>query len=880
MTTRRFFSSLAVFVSLVALSTPAPITAAPLDKGLSYFLPAGTEYDPEVPLPSAVLGFEVGEWHVRHDLLVAYMQALASHSDRVGLQIIGRTHEGRFLIQLMISSPENLARIDDITREHRRLTDASGDRPELSGMPVVVNLGYSVHGNEPSGANASLVVAYHLAAAQGPEIESLLQQTVIVLDPSLNPDGLSRFAQWANTHRGQVLVGDPQHREHREEWPSGRTNHYWFDLNRDWLLAQHPETRARLASFHRLRPNLLTDFHEMDTNSTYFFQPGVPSRQNPLTPAKNLELTRAIARFHARALEAIGSLFYTEERFDDFYYGKGSTYPDIQGSVGILFEQASSRGHLQETPSGPMSFPFTIRNQVRTSLSTLEAARQLRPELLEYQADFTDRALAEGARDDIAAWVVSDDGDAPRAHHFLEILRRHDIEVYALSRSIEDGDLRFEPGRAWIVPSRQPQYRLARALFETRLDFQDSTFYDVSTWTLPMAFDLPFRPVARKGFSTDLLGERLETAERPRGHLATLAPDRSPYAYYLRWDSYYAPRALYRLQQADVRTLVTTRPMVVDGAEGRETLDRGTILIPTGIQGVPAEQILDLLTAIAEEDGVSIGSTDQGLTPSGPDLGSPSIEPLTPPRPALFVGQPADTYEAGEIWHLLDHRFSIPLSLLRLDELQELRLGRYTHLILVDGEYENLPEPGRAKIRDWVEAGGVLITIRRATLWARDQILSTPDPVGAGAPAAAGATSQESQTGRRPYGEFENDRSARLISGAIFEMDIDRTHPLSFGLPRDRMPVFRNHRIFLEAEPNLYNTVGVYSQHPLLSGYISTENLARLSGSPALLADRLGRGAVVRLLDPPNFRSYWYGTNRLLLNALFFGRILQDTARQ
>lgn len=879
MTSRPFFAvliTLALFVSLPV----APSSGAPLDESLEYFLPSGTEYDPEIPLPSSVLGFEVGEWHVRHDLLVAYMQALASRSDRIELQTIGRTYEGRYLLQLLISSPENLGRIEEITREHARLSDADPERPELSSMPLVVNLGYSVHGNEPSGSNASLVVAYHLAAAQGPEIEALLANTVIVLDPSLNPDGLSRFAHWANTHRGQVLVADSQHREHREEWPSGRTNHYWFDLNRDWLLAQHPESRARLASFHRLRPNLLTDFHEMDTKSTYFFQPGVPSRQNPLTPARNLELTRAIAEYHARALEEIGSLYYTEERFDDFYFGKGSTYPDIQGSVGILFEQASSRGHLQETPFGPMGFPFTIRNQVRTSLSTLEAARALRPELLEYQADFIDQALEDAANDDIGGWVVDDDGDPYRIHHFLEILARHSIDVRRLARDVEAGGQTFRAGEAWVVPSRQPQYRLVRSLFETRVDFQDSTFYDVSTWTLPLAFDLPFEALARKQLSTELLGEAFDLRTPPTGSVTSAsAGEELPYAYFMPWDSYYAPKALFRLQQAGVRALATTRPMQVRGAEGVEELDRGTILIPTGVQDLEAAELQQLLTTSAAEDGVRIGSTRHGLTPSGPDLGSPSLKPLRKPRVALFVGRPADTYEAGEVWHLLDHRYSIPLTLLRLDLMEELRLGRYTHLILVDGDYEKLPVLDREKIKAWVEAGGVLITTRRATQWAREQILA-PTPPEPDAEGRHNGESRASASERRPYAEHENDRSKKLISGAIFEVEIDRTHPLAFGLPREKLPVFRNHRLFLRAEPNRYNTFGVYSQSPLLSGYISSENHHELMGSPALLADRLGRGAVVRLLDPPNFRSYWYGTNRLLLNALFFGRILDNTSRQ
>ncbi|MEM7356816.1 MAG: M14 family zinc carboxypeptidase, partial [Acidobacteriota bacterium] len=362
------------------------------------YLPTDVRFDPAIPTPSSVLGFEVGEWHVRHDQLVAYMHRIAESSDRVRIETTGRTHEGRQLLILTVSDPANLERLEVLRQAHLQLSDpTTTDTLETADMPVVVNLGYSVHGNEASGSNASLLTAYFLAAAQGEWIERLLRESIVLIDPSLNPDGLARFAGWANMHRGRVLVADPEHREHREGWPNGRTNHYWFDLNRDWLLAQHPETWARLEQFHRWRPNVLIDGHEMGSEQTYFFQPGVPIRKNPLTPERNVTLTGEIAQYHAEALDAIGSLYYSEETFDDFYYGKGSTYPDIHGAIGILFEQASVRGHLRQTPHGEISFPFAIHNQFQTTLSTLRAALDKRRELLDYQRDFYTSAYRRAA---------------------------------------------------------------------------------------------------------------------------------------------------------------------------------------------------------------------------------------------------------------------------------------------------------------------------------------------------------------------------------------------------------------------------------------------------------------------------------------------------
>ena len=420
-------------------------------------LPRVDSYDPAIPAPAAFLGFEPGEQHVRHDQLAAYVRRLAELSPRLVVEEQGRTHEGRPQLLLTVSSPGNLARREEIRRRHAALSEPPFDEPpaaDLEAMPVVVWLGYSIHGDEASGANAALLVAYHLAAARGREVEDLLARAVVLLDPSLNPDGLDRFAQWANAHRGAVPVDDPEHREHVQPWPSGRTNHYWFDLNRDWLLVQQPESRARVATFQRWRPNLVADFHEMGSDATFFFQPGVPARQNPLTPPENLELTRAIAGFHAAAFDRAGRLYFTEETYDDFYYGKGSTYPDVQGAVGILFEQASARGHRQQTENGLLTFADAIANQVRASFSTLAGADDKRRELLAWQREAYRRALAAAARAPVAGWVVGDGGDPARAAALLAVLRAHGVEVRLLPAPWRRGAGASPPAApGWCPPS-------------------------------------------------------------------------------------------------------------------------------------------------------------------------------------------------------------------------------------------------------------------------------------------------------------------------------------------------------------------------------------------------------------------------------------------
>ena len=321
---------------------------------LSYYLPQDVTYNPSIPKPKDIIFHEVGEWHVTHDRLVNYMRAIATAApDRVKLETMGFTYEARPQVLLIITSKKNHDNLEAIRQQHVQLTDPSKSSSlNIDNMPIVVWIGHSIHGNEPSGANAALLSAYYLAAAQGKQIDDLLDNVVILFDPSFNPDGMQRFSTWVNQHKSKNLVTDPNSREFGEVWPGGRFNHYWFDLNRDWLPAVHVESQNRLKWFHLWKPNILTDHHEQGSNATFFFQPGVPSRVNPLTPSQNQELTAKLGKFHAQYLDRIGSLYFTKENYDDFYYGKGSTYPDVNGAIGILFEQASSRGHAQQQQTG------------------------------------------------------------------------------------------------------------------------------------------------------------------------------------------------------------------------------------------------------------------------------------------------------------------------------------------------------------------------------------------------------------------------------------------------------------------------------------------------------------------------------------------------
>ncbi len=880
-------AALVAVLAPVLAPAPAPAAAAPVAPRagaraasrpdaveLSYYLPAGEAYDPAIPTPQSVLGYQVGERHVRPDRLVDYMERVAAASDRVRIEEIGRTFEGRPQVLLTISSPEHLAHLDELVARHRALSEPGalpGDGPaaDLSGEPVFVYLGYSIHGNEASGANASMLVAYHLAAARGEEVTRWLDRAVILLDPALNPDGLGRFAQWADQYRGAQAVADPADREHVEAWPGGRTNHYWFDLNRDWLLLQQPESRHRVAVFQRFRPNVLADFHEMGSSSTFFFQPGVPSRQNPLTPPENLALTRELARYHARALDAAGSLYFSQERYDDFYFGKGSTYPDIQGAVGILFEQASARGHEQETGQGLLTFPFAIRNQFLTSLSTLRGATDKRQELLSYQRRFYADALAAARRSPVRAYVVGDRHDPARAAEMVAVLRGHGIEVRRLARELTVDGETYEPGSAYVVPTAQRQYRLLQALFERPTEFADTTFYDVSAWTLPLAFDLPYAGLDERAFRPELAGEAVGEAEIAPGRVAA---GRNPVAWAFEWTGAFAPRALDRLERAGIAARVATEPFAADTPAGRHTFCAGTVVVPLGLQPERSDEVRRLLETAAGEDGVDVFSLASGLSAGGVDLGSPSLEPLALPKPMIVIGDGVSSYSAGEAWFLLDRRVGMDVSLVDRSYLGRVDLSRYTSIVLVDGNWEGLSEDEVQRLGEWVRRGGTLVATGRAAVWAEGALLGL---TGDGAPGPPPLPLSPPEP--RPYGRFTSDAAVPLVAGTIFEARLDLTHPLAYGYTREELPVFRDSTLTLTPSSNPYETPVRYAEAPLLAGYVSPENLARLAGTPAVIATRVGRGLVVRMVDDPAFRGVWYGTEKLLLNAVFFGPVVERT---
>lgn len=824
------------------------ITYSQTNFDLSYFLKDHISYNQEIPKPSDfTLGNqEIGNYHISHDRLVNYMTALANSSDRISISKRGKTFEGRPLILLTITSKENHQKIESIRKEHLSL-NTNNSKKDYSQMPVVLYQGYSIHGNEPSGSNAAMLYAYHLAASNSKELLNALKNSIILLDPCFNPDGLQRFAHWANTNKSINPNPDNNDREFDENWPKGRTNHYWFDMNRDWLPVQLPESQSRIKTFHQWSPNVLTDHHEMGTNSTFFYQPGIPSRVNPLTPKENQKITAQIGKFHEKRLSEIGSLFYSEEDYDDFYYGKGSTFPDINGSIGILFEQASSRGSLQNSVNGLLSFPFTIKNQLTTSLSTLEAAVEMKNTLLNYQSNFFKNSNKKASNKKNEYYLITDQKDKSKIFEFYKVLNKHKIITKKLSKNLVVNNVSYKIDNSILVPKNQNKIRLIEAMFEKRKSFKDSLFYDISAWSFLHAFDLEYTNYYSKENYKKL------ALSKPVGSIS----NKNEYAYLFSWDDYYSPKVLYDLLQSGIRVKVGTKRFSVES----KNFDYGTILIPVSNQKLSSSEINNKIELISKKSGINFYGYKSSHT-NGIDLGSNDFKNVSKPNIALIVGEGVTSYDAGEIWHLLDTRYEIPLTKIKKSNISNYDLSNYSTIIMVNGRYD-FDSKTTEKIKKWVQNGGNLIGFRNSINWLiKKNFIKLK------------LNKNIASTKNLKFKDKKEHFGSQLTSGAIFKVELDRSHPINYGFYKNKLSIFRNTNIYIANDSIGYNNPIKYSKDPLISGYISKENLLSIRNSKPFSVTSLAKGKVAVFTDNTNFRAFWYGTNKLMMNAIFFAGLM------
>ncbi len=808
----------------------------------NYFYPNKGNFDASIPTPEQFLGYAIGEQHTRHDRIVAYLKELDRLSDKVSFEIIGETFERRAQVVAIFSSPENHKNIEQIRLQHlSNQTNGTNNK-----VPLVIHLAYNVHGNEPSSSEAALLTAYYLTASQSEQTKEWLNNMIITLDPVINPDGRDRHTHWANMHKGTPPVADPNDREHNEIWPGGRFNHYWFDLNRDWFLGTFPETRNRINFFHKWRPYVQTDHHEMGTNSTFYFDPGKESSNNPIVPDylyKNIY--PKFGEYFTKATNSIGSMYFTKEAFDKLYPGYGSSYINFYGGAGFLFEQGSSRGHVQETTTIPITFGFTIRNQFTASLATITASLAEKESLIEMRKQFYVTAKQQAINSIIKGYSFGDAKDFNRTKAFIDLLLLHKIDIYKVPNSTD-----------YFVPTAQDNYIMVKSIFENQITYKDSTFYDASTWSLIHAYGLPFTEVK----SSMVLAEKVN---------APLVLNNTPivksnYAYLVSNNDYNIHQFIYALQSEGVFVQTATRTFSTNINGENKNFGYGSIIISVQQQKVDADILYNIISKASVAANIKVHTVSTGFSNSGIDLGSNYIKTLKKPEAAMIIGNGVAASEAGEIWHLLDQRLHMPITKIDILNFSRVRLERYNTLVMVSGAYNFLDKNSVDKIKAWVQNGNTLITIKSGADWA----------IKNGFTKFKLAVDSSTTKGRLDYDKASDMEGAKALGGSIFSIDLDTTHPIGYGFSKRKVSVYKNNSTFFQNSTSAYNTIAQYTNTPLVGGYLHPNSLKMIKNSPSILVGAEGSGRVILFADEPNFRGTWYGTNKLFLNALFLGSIM------
>ncbi len=806
--------------------------------------------NPTIESPQAFLGYPLGEWHLRHDQVNYYLKQLANQSSRVSLETTGFSHERRQQLTAVITSKSNQAKLDDILAQRAQVKNGI----EQQG-PLVIWLAYSIHGDEASGAHAALQLSYELSISQASWIIDLLDNSIVLITPTQNPDGFDRFSTWANNYTGKVKVSDPEHNEHKQSWPAGRLNHYFADLNRDWLFLRHPESQGRIALFHKWNPHYVGDFHEMSHNKTYFFQPGVPSRTHPFTSSENQELTHKLAEFHAQALDNLKQPYYTKQGFDDFYYGKGSTYPDINGSVGVLFEQASSRGQQQDSDNGLVTFQQTIMNQLATSYSSLKGAYALQQELKNYQTRFYQRKDKHQPTGYEVGFLVSSSHDQGRRDDLAQLLLQHQIQFFYLPSAIKQGQHRYQPNDSLFIPINQQQKSLLLAMFDQRTEFENATFYDVSSWNLAYSYQLAINREVRLNVD-ELL------TQKPEYQSNNIDPD--SVAILIDWRQQTAAPMLQQLLNSGVRVKFASSPFSINVGQQHIEFATGTLQIALGQQPLSTDELNRLILSLAKQYEVDFYSLNTGLSSSGIDLGSTDFHPIKPIKPLVLTGYGTRASEVGELWYFMDQQLEAPLTQVDISRLSKVELNTYTHLFLVDGDYANLNKQHAHQLTQFVNHGGIIVAQKKALEWLSKQNLLRANVTGSSFYHPLFETTNMSFADKRKL------NAKRAIGGAVLALDIDPTHPITFGIIGKQLPIMKNQPIGLTKTNTPFVTAASYAKQPLLDGYLAQEYQQTFSQTPAIIVERHGLGAVVGLTDNLLFRSIWRASEKVYSNSLYF----------
>ena len=838
-------------------------------------------YDPAIPSPASELGYELGDRFTFHAHMLDYFEALAEASPLVTLHDYGRTHEGRRLVYAVISSAANQGRIDEIRQNSLRLADPSDTAAAglMDSQPLIHWMSYNIHGNEPSSTEAAMQVAYRLAAAQDAETRRLLDELVVIIDPCINPDGRDRYAYWYTTMHSKHLNTNPEDAEHSEPWPGGRTNHYWFDLNRDWVWLVHPESQGRIAAYQQWMPQVHIDYHEQGYNNNYFTHPGTTPRNLNL-PDDYLTWESRFGQGDAQAFDERQISYFTREVFDFYYPGYGSSYPSVMGGIGMLREQGGGSRGARAVKSND-GYILTLRQRIfdhyLTSFAGMNTSLENRRALLQYFRDALTPALNRKRLE--RAYYIPDNGN-DYTRQFIWMLMEHGVEVERASEAFSVNDARdywtnqpanrqFEAG-TFVVRTEQARSLFVNTILQREMAIEDSIMYDMATWSAPLAYNLNAAWSERE---PSVATTRLTEAPAAQGRVENAD---ARYVFVIEWKQRHAAKALALLWEAGYNVRSVSRPLHI----GNEEFSRGSLIILLGRNLAKTDSVSADVQRIAEEAGVEIHGYDSGWTPEGINPASPKSISLKKPSVGLLIDTPFNSYTTGQLWFLFEEWTHFPINRLRISDLDRIELKNYD-VLLIPGASGNLAgelDSARvAKIKTWVNDGGTLIgTESGARFLTKDESGLTGIELSKSDEEEKEDDEEKSEfepgTLDDPYVGLEQREDLEdldNVPGSAVRTLLDATNPLAYGMPERMFGLkFGAHGL----EPSTSAEVaGYYHQQAdsvLASGYMSIKNREKLAGKAFAMVQRSGRGKVALLLDNTQYRMFWVGPSRLMQNAV------------
>jgi hypothetical protein len=871
------FVVLAVIVGQLAGPAPQPLPLAP-----------GARYNPGIPTLQQVVGHDVGEKMSSPEEIHAYLKALAAAApDRVKLVEYARSWEGRPLHLLVIGSPERLARLEQVKADLRRLADPRGlsqaDADRLiRDLPVVTWLIHSVHGNEVTSSDAALAEAYHILAAEGDAgVDAIRRNSVVLIDPLQNPDGRARFLSVNEQAQAATPDADPAAAERDEPWPGGRSNHYLFDMNRDYLGLSQPETRGRVKIGLEFYPHVVADLHEMDGDSTYYFAPPADPANPYITP-KQFEWLTKMGRENARRFDERGFEYFVREVFDSYYPGYGESWPIFQGAIGMTFEQASPRGlRYRREDKTLLTYREGVVHHFTAAITTAETAARNREAILRDFLDYRRSAVQDGEKGTVREFLIPSGTDPSRLDRLAVVLMMHGVEVRRALEPVKAGTRTLVAGTL-IVPLAQPASRLARNLIDPSIQMDEKfikeqerrrkkrmgdQIYDVTAWSLPLLFDLEIVPGA------------VPTAVKTEP--ATLAPAAAtplPAArigYLMPWGTAAAGATVEALK-AGIRMRTADEPFTHAGRK----YPIGTAIIRLSDNGPNVAATLGPIVRRHRAEAVAI---DESWTDEGISLGSSRVVTLKAPRVAMAWDSPAQSGSAGWARYVLERRFGQAVTVFRTETLRQVDLRDYDVLVLSAGNYSQaLGEDGIRRLKDWARAGGTIITLGEASRWATREkvgLLDTRTELRGGKPDVE-PPADEKKAAEEPKKPFDLEQAIQpdreppdSTPGAIVRVVLDMEHWLSAGFDGEIQAIVEGQRIFTPIKLDKGRNVGVYAAKDRLmaAGFTWDNPKEQLPQKAFLLHQPIGQGHIIAFAEDPNYRAIPEATMLLFINAVLLG---------